>query len=333
MSNAAVVSRSNVAFAPVSGFGAAWRVLRNLSNGSHATWPSLPLHAMGERTIDVHCADNTSLTVRVVGAGRPFVLVHGLGGSHKDWSAAAALLARKACVYRFDQRGHRGRKVTYTETGLIQMASDLKMVIEQLGLVQPILVGHSLGALTVMQYLHDYGSGNVAGVCFVDQSPRITTDTGWSLGLFGSVTQTQLQNVIERLRDSFYDTVIDEIVLPTFPVLAAACRQQRWLRGLFLHALSKVSVSSLINVLQSLKECDFRDLVQCLGIPAMVVLGGRSTHYGGLLLGDYYGSALGIDAVKIYSMAGHSPHRQEPARFVADLLTFATSLHPEMLDG
>jgi pimeloyl-ACP methyl ester carboxylesterase len=176
-----------------------------------------------------------------------------------------------------------------------------------------------------MQYLHDYGSANVAGVCFVDQSPRITTDAGWSLGLFGSVTQTQLQRVVERLRDSFYDTVIDEIVSPAFPGLAAAWRQQRWLRGLFLRALSKVSVISLINVLQSLIECDFRDVVQRLSVPAMVVLGGRSTHYGGLSLGDYYSNALGAATVKIYSMAGHSPHRQEPARFVRDLLIFASS--------
>jgi non-heme chloroperoxidase len=165
----------------------------------------------------------------------------------------------------------------------------------------------------------------VGGVCFNDQSPRITTDAGWSLGLFGSVTHTQLQCVIERLRESFHDTVIDEIVSPVFPGLAAACRHQRWLRGLFLRVLSKVNVSSLINVLQSLNNSDFRDVVERLSVLVMVVLGGCSAHYGGLPLGDYYGKALSTDAVKIYAMAGHSPHRQEPSRFAADLLTFAST--------
>jgi alpha-beta hydrolase superfamily lysophospholipase len=131
MSGAAVVFRSNIAFAPVSGFRAAWRVLRNLSNGSRATWSSPGLHATGERTIDVHSADATSLTVRVTGTGRPFVLVHGLGGSYEDWSAAVPVLAQKACVYRFDQRGHHGRKAPCAETGIFQMANDLARIFHE----------------------------------------------------------------------------------------------------------------------------------------------------------------------------------------------------------
>jgi non-heme chloroperoxidase len=316
---------------PVAGLGAAWRLLRNLSGASAAhTKRLVRLQPKAERTMQLRCHDGDTLSVHVTGAGRPIVLVHGMGGSHEEWARAAALLAREACVYRFDQRGHGERASAGADAHahLQQMGADLALIIERLGLVQPILVGHSMGALTVMQYLRDHGAARIAGVCLIDQSPRITNDAGWSLGMFGSLSGTDLLGFIERLRGNFADTVIDEVVSRVSPRIAAACRQHRWIAGLLRRTLSRLSAASLIDMLQSLVECDFRDTLNALNLPALVVLGGRSGHYGGLPLAEYYAGALAGAEVCTYAMADHSPHRHEPARFVADLLAFAARRCP-----
>ena len=312
-----------VTHAPVASVAAAWRVMRNLSTGGEFC-RDMRFAGLHGTTIRVRCVDGMSLEVHVAGAGRPIVLVHGLGGSHEDWSATAALMARSACVYRFDQRGHASRSACGPGASLQQTADDVAALIEQLDLEQPILVGHSLGALTVMQYLSDHGSERIGGVCFVDQSPRVTTSDDWALGVFGSLTAAQLRNSIERLRGSCFDTVVDEVLGPVSPRLAAACRRSRLLERLLRRALSRLDMASIAGVLQSLVDCDFRSVVHRLGIPALVVLGGCSSHYGGLPLGEYYQRELGANAVSVYSGSGHSPHRQEPARFAAELLTFAT---------
>ena len=43
----------------------------------------------------------------------------------------------------------------------------------------------------------------IAGVCLIDQSPRITNDSQWQLGLFGSLTDGQLKDTLGRLRGDF----------------------------------------------------------------------------------------------------------------------------------
>jgi pimeloyl-ACP methyl ester carboxylesterase len=76
-------------------------------------------------------------------------------------------------------------------------------------------------------------------------------------------------------------------------------------------------------MLESLAEADFRDVIAKLTLPTMVVLGGASHHYGGLPLGQYYRDTLPDGTVRMYQKASHSPHRQEPERFAADLASFA----------
>ena len=73
-------------------------------------------------------------------------------------------------------------------------------------------------------------------------------------------------------------------------------------------------------------ESDFRDVIGALSVPTLVVLGAESKHYRGLPLADYYQSALANGNVTTFAASGHSPHREEPARFAAELAAFAAQL-------
>ena len=229
--------------------------------------------------------DGQTMTVEVSGAGRPLLLLHGLGGSHHDWDGVVESLARTHRVYTLDLRGHGARAGRGARPTLERMARDVSQVIEGLALDRPVLAGHSMGALVVMQYLKHYGADKLAGVCLVDQSPRITVDTGWGLGLFGTLTAGQLQASLARLR--------------------------RLLR-----------FAPLLSMLESLANADFRDVIAALPLPALIVLGGASHHYGGLPLAGYYRNTLARACIATYDASAHSPHREEPQRFAADLAAF-----------
>jgi pimeloyl-ACP methyl ester carboxylesterase len=229
--------------------------------------------------------DGETMTVKVSGAGRPLLLLHGLGGSHHDWDAAVESLARTHRVYTLDLRGHGARAGRDAQPTLERMARDVALVIERLALERPVLAGHSMGALVVMQYLKLYGADPLAGVCLIDQSPRLTVDTGWGLGLFGTLTTAQLHGLLARLR--------------------------RLLRR-----------TPLLSMLESLAGADFRDVIAALPLPVLIVLGGASHHYGGLPLGGYYRETLARACVATYDASAHSPHREEPQRFAADLAAF-----------
>lgn len=315
-------------FAFVSGLGAAVNVLRNLSG---IDWPLAHLRApraLVQRT-QLLAEDGEPLTVEVSGpafpSGRPIVLVHGLGGSHDDWNDAVATLAQDHVVYTLDLRGHGARAAATcanTRPTLAQMARDVALVVDRLEIERPLLVGHSMGAAVVMQYVRDFGADRISGVCFVDMSPRITNDETWQLGLFGSLSRSQLQAALARLRGDFVETVIAEIVAHLAP-LRRFCARHRFFGRTLRRLIRRVRVTPLLSILDSLADADFRDVVRTLPVPALVVLGGASHHYAGLPLADWYRSALPRGEVTTFARSGHSPHRQEPMQFAETLTRFA----------
>lgn len=270
--------------------------------------------------------DGQAIPLQVSGRGHPVVLVHGLGCSHRHWARVTRRLARDYCVFAADARGH-GR-CTHVESHHItlpRLARDLHNLIDTFGLERVVLVGHSMGALTVMQYLQDFGAGRVTAAGVVDQSPRIVTDDDWPLGLFGGCSAQMLRALIEGARVNLAETVVREIE-------TAANWAQRWLApeatfGRWLRAwLGRVDVAPLLDLAETLAAADFRALLGQLDVPLLVILGGRSPHYGGLPLGAYYRQTVKRVQIEVYPRAGHSPHYAEPARFARDLARFMASV-------
>jgi len=271
------------------------RLACNLSGLARRSWfERLQARGGPAQRVELLAEDGQPMTVEVRGKGRPLLLVHGLGGSHHDWDDAVEHLARSHRVHTLDLRAHGARAgEDDAHATLEQMARDVALVIERLALDRPVLAGHSMGALVVMQYLAQHGAGRLSGVCLIDQSPRITVDAHWRLGLFGSLTATQLRTELAHL---------DRLV-------AALGRALR--------------LGAVLRLLESLADVDFRQVIAGLSLPTLVVLGGASHHYGGLPLADYYRGALAQGKVTTYAASAHSPHREEPLRFAAELATFA----------
>ena len=154
--------------------------------------------------------DGQLVPVCVLGNGPPLVLVHGVGCSHRDWLPVARRLARRHCVLAWDARGHGACRPVRGSITLARLAGDLAEMLDYFGLDYPVLVGHSMGALTLMQYLHTYGTQRVAAVALIDQSPRIVTDEQWRLGLFGGCSAAMLSGLIAGARQDFAETLLHE---------------------------------------------------------------------------------------------------------------------------
>lgn len=303
------------------------RVLRNLTGlGANGWIGRLATPRRQTLTIDLELADGETIAVRIAGQGRPVVMIHGLGGSQHDWDDALQTLAAQHQIHTFDLLGHGARAQARATPTLQQMAQDVADVIAGLRLQRPVLVGHSMGALVVMKYIQDHGADHLAGVCLIDQSPRVTNDADWKLGLFGSLTRAQVQSTLGRLRGDFVETVAREFVARCKP-LARAAHADAMAGKLARWAVAKLAqacgADRLIELLESLADADFRDVVARVSVPTMVVLGGASHHYGGLPLEQYYRDNLPDCTVRNYRSSAHSPHRQEPGRFAADLAAFA----------
>lgn len=77
------------------------------------------------------------------------VVLHGLFGSSRNWTAIAKRLSERRPVYALDLRNH-GASPWSAEMGYEDMASDVAAFVEGQSLGPIVLIGHSMGGKTAM---------------------------------------------------------------------------------------------------------------------------------------------------------------------------------------
>lgn len=103
--------------------------------------------------------------------GTPIVILHGIFGSSDNWLTVGKMIADAGfVVYVLDQRNH-GRSPWSDEFSYEAMAADLMEFIESEGLIQPLIIGHSMGGKIAMQFAMNYPEA-FAKMIVVDIAPK-----------------------------------------------------------------------------------------------------------------------------------------------------------------
>ncbi len=87
---------------------------------------------------------------RTGGDRPPFVLAHGFSDDGLCWTPVAEQLAATYDIIMPDARGHGRSEAPASGYGDAFLAADLAAVIQGLGLTQPPILGHSMGAATAL---------------------------------------------------------------------------------------------------------------------------------------------------------------------------------------
>jgi pimeloyl-ACP methyl ester carboxylesterase len=105
----------------------------------------------------VATSDGGEIHVTERGEGRPFLLLHGVTETSVVWHYQFLdLVTAGYRVVALDIRGHGHSRAGRDEYTLAAMARDTLEVIEALGLRDAVAVGHSMGAMVLMQLLADH---------------------------------------------------------------------------------------------------------------------------------------------------------------------------------
>ena len=89
------------------------------------------------------------------GAGKPFIILHGLFGSLDNWQSVGKQLSENFEVYLADQRNH-GHSPHSETWNYKVMSDDLHELIMDNNLDKIILAGHSMGGKTAMQFASEH---------------------------------------------------------------------------------------------------------------------------------------------------------------------------------
>jgi esterase len=110
------------------------------------------------------------LFFRELGQGQPMIIMHGIFGSSDNWLTQAKLLSPHYRVITLDLRNH-GQSPHDDQFSYPVMVDDLKKFIEEHELVNPIVIGHSMGGKVAMNFAVAH-PGMLEKLIVVDISPK-----------------------------------------------------------------------------------------------------------------------------------------------------------------
>ena len=204
-----------------------------------------------------------SLYYEDIGSGQPVLLIHGWTSSHEVFTEPVKLLAGKGRFISYDQRGHGGSKGANGEKATVDtLADDLDELIEGLILKDITLLGWSMGASTVLNYIGKFGCSRLKQVILCDMTPKKVNDDGWKLGLYqGKYTES------DRMVDSAKDckTMVGEYALHADPKLMHV--PQQMLEIGLNNVLDQCDADIVMNLFNSMNEHDDRSCVDMITVP------------------------------------------------------------------
>lgn len=111
------------------------------------------------------------LFYRELGTGNfNLVILHGLFGSSDNWMSIARALEKDYKIYLLDQRNH-GQSPHSDEFNYKVLSEDLSAFIESKKIDQPVIIGHSMGGKTSMNFAVKYPD-RLKALVVVDIAPK-----------------------------------------------------------------------------------------------------------------------------------------------------------------
>lgn len=108
---------------------------------------------------------------KILGSGQPLLILHGFLGMSDNWKTLGNKYAENFEVHLIDQRNH-GRSFHSNEFSYDLLVEDLKSYINHHSLDNCILLGHSMGGKTAMQFALTYPE-LISKLIIADIAPKV----------------------------------------------------------------------------------------------------------------------------------------------------------------
>ena len=257
--------------------------------------------------------------------GPPLLLIHGWSQHHLSWSKQfTGALAERFRIIAPDLRGHGASdkpEGAHLYDCAAPWADDIQAIIRALSLANPLLVGWSMGAWCVMEYLSVHGEDAIAGAAIVGASvmppgdPVVVADRPPAVraeGMYSADQGVQLTSTIAFLRACF----------------AAPLSKQD---------LALMTGFNMLVPPQVRKAARLRDMQGDAALRAMskpvALFWGEAEKVCTRPMFEATTAALPGAAVYTYPGAGHAPFWERPEAFDADLASFADTAFAQTKEG
>lgn len=185
------------------------------------------------------------------GSDRPVIFIHGWLGSRNFWKLITPYFDLDNTLVFYDQRCHNDSDCS--EFDIENLADDLHILIEELELEDPVIVGHSMGGMTALQYAVRYD--NLSGLCLLGTSASTPDPENKSVKYF-------LDKFDELEREEWASKIADNYVSRT---------ENEKIKEMTRKELKEADKEPIKYGLKAMINYDVRESLKELDMPALVV--------------------------------------------------------------
>jgi pimeloyl-ACP methyl ester carboxylesterase len=239
------------------------------------------------------------------GSGAPVVFVHGVWMSSRFFEKQIAHFGSSHRAVALDLRAHGRSEHVHEGHTVAQYARDLRGFLDALGLENAVLVGWSMGALVLWDYVRQFGVGGLRGIVVVDQSPSDYRWPDWPYGFLDFDAVRHLMEGVQTDRES-----VVRGFLPLMLKKAPAEEDVAWMLEEVMRPPASVAGAIIFD--QTMQ--DYRAVLPSVTVPALVVTGADEKLVP--VEAERWAAAQMPDArLVVFDESGHCPFLEEPERF------------------
>lgn len=256
-------------------------------------------------------SDNIRLSYDDEGKGKTLLFMHGWTADKLSFQFVIPNLIDKYRVISYDHRGHGESEIPEQGLTLSRLATDLEELLVHLKLDEVILVGWSMGAHVLFEYIKKYGCQRLKAVIPVDMAPKILNDENWKMGIYNEDFDFAegLKEMV-AMCDNWADYVRDYQIPKFAPRLEVGSRVYE----VILKLLQNNSPHVMYALWGSLMASDYRETIKQITVPTLIMYGELSPLYRADVF-QYMHENIPQSSLKCIQGSGHSVATERPVLF------------------
>jgi non-heme chloroperoxidase len=242
------------------------------------------------------------------------VLIHGISMSRRYFQGQLGPLAADHRVITLDLRGHGDSDDVESGHTIPHYARDLRLLLGELGLERPFLLGWSMGAFVAWDLIRQFGSSSIGGLIVCDEAASDFKWPGFDHGFIDLPTLHELMTSVQDDRHAFLEDLVPHMFHrpPRDADLA-------WM----IAECSKLSIGATAAILFDQSVQNYRELLPEIDVPTLVCWG-RHDDLLGVSGAGHLGDHIPGAEVAIFEESGNCPFIEESQAFNERVLRFVS---------
>ena len=250
------------------------------------------------------------------GQGQPIIFIHGVWMSSRFFKKQIPYFAQRHRIITVDLRGHgRSAKVHAGHT-IATYARDIHTLIQGLELTNVILLGWSMGAFVVWDYVKQFGTEFLKATVIVEESASDYKQADWPLGAFDFHELCEVMAAVQTDRAGFVHEFIP-LMLKEEP----SEEDRQWMFDEITRPPESIASAILFD--QTVQ--DYRPVLPNVTIPSLLCFG-RDEKLIPLAAAEHLKQTLPEARLVIFENSSHCPFLEETDKFNQEVDAFICSL-------